>query len=205
MVLKKFFKSLIPPAFIWIYRKARKPVVNPDVLFDGEDTLFKRLLPETKCYAEYGCGASTKWVLNNTLAHVVAVDTSPQWVADVLAENGENNSRLTIRHIDLGEVGDWGFPVGYGREYFKDYTDWPWSQAKKPDVVLIDGRFRVCCFLTSLKNADEGTKIIFDDYGNRPAYHFIEKYLDPVEACGRQYLDLEELERDIADFRHVMD
>ena len=32
------------------------------------------------------------------------------------------------------------------------------------DCVLVDGRFRVCCFLTSLKNAEQGTRIIFDDY-----------------------------------------
>ena len=33
-----------------------------------------------------------------------------------------------------------------------------------PDLILIDGRFRVCCFLSSLKYGNVGTKILFDDY-----------------------------------------
>jgi hypothetical protein len=80
--------------------------------------------------------------------------------------------------------------------------------------VVIDGRFRVCCFLTSLKFADEGPHIILDDYMRRPEYHIVEKYLERVEHCGRQCLtivpspqeiDFDSLENDINHFRYVMD
>jgi len=33
-----------------------------------------------------------------------------------------------------------------------------------------------------------GTKIIFDDYSNRPHYHVVEEIIKPIEACGRQVL-----------------
>jgi len=68
-------------------------------------------------------------------------------------------------------------------------------------------------FLTSLKFAEEGTHIIFDDYMNRPEYHIVEKYVERVEYCGRQCLfivpsqqeiDLDMLEKDINNFRYVM-
>ena len=97
---------------------------------------------------------------------------------------------------------------------FPDYTDYIWKQSEKPTLVLIDGRFRVCCFLTSLKFAEAGTKIIFDDYVNRPYYHFIEKYVSRINECGRQCLfivpskikiDIDSLNKDIDAFRFVMD
>ena len=50
------------------------------------------------------------------------------------------------------------------------------DKKKSPKLVIVGGRFRVCYFLTSLKFAEEGTKILFDDYANRPHYHFVEKY-----------------------------
>ena len=187
----------------------------PDVLFDGDDSLFKKVLKHADLYGEYGCGKSTKWVLNNTTLNLCAVDTSKLWVDEVLADNAANNARLAIKYIDLGEVGNWGRPISYSkRQSFNEYTDWLWKQSEKPSVVLVDGRFRVCCFLTCLKYADEGTQIIFDDYTNRPYYHIIEKYIDRAEECGRQCLfivpsrekiDFDDLEKDINSFRHVMD
>ena len=83
-----------------------------------------------------------------------------------------------------------------------------------PDTVLIDGRFRVCCFLTSLKYANENTKIIFDDYNNRPYYHVVEKFIKKEQTCGRQTLfivknknkiNFDLLNIEINNFHYVMD
>ena len=83
-----------------------------------------------------------------------------------------------------------------------------------PDTVLIDGRFRVCCFLTAIKYANENTKIIFDDYNNRPYYHVIEKFIKKEQTCGRQALfivknkndiNIDLLNIEINNFHYVMD
>ena len=187
----------------------------PSELFDGDDALFKREVKQVDVYGEYGCGQSTNWVLQNTSAHVIAADTSSEWVDAVKKHNQRNQDRFKIHYADLGEVGNWGRPLSYERlGDFPSYTDFIWQQKMKPELVLIDGRFRVCCFLTCLKFAEAGTKVIFDDYINRPHYHFIENYASRVEECGRQCLfvvpslsevDLSQLERDIASFRNVMD
>jgi hypothetical protein len=50
---------------------------------------------------------------------------------------------------------------------------------------MIDGRFRVACFLTSLIYAQPQTVILFDDYEDRPVYHVVEKHLKPVLMAGR--------------------
>ena len=100
------------------------------------------------------------------------------------------------------------------RRLFRAYTDYLWIHENKPDVVLIDGRFRVSAFLTCLKNADAGTSIIFDDYTIREYYQVVEEFAPRVETCGRQCLfvapgagdlDLERLDREIAAFRFVID
>lgn len=213
-MLKKILKAFVPPIIVVAIRKMRG-FENPNVLFDGDDDLFKDAITDANVYGEYGCGKSTKWVLNNTSAQVIAVDTSDAWVKVVQNDNQKNNERLNIHHSNLGEIGDWGRPTSFVKQdNFSDYTDFVWSQKEKPSVVLVDGRFRVCCFLTSLKFAEEGTKILFDDYTNRPYYHFVEKYLPRIRECGRQCLfvvpskseiDMDELNKDIAAFRNVMD
>lgn len=226
-MLKKIFKKPVFPIFNIFYSRLLSflsiPPLHglivrsshPSVLFSRDDELFKRVLKNVKIYGEYGCGKSTLWVLNNTTAQVFSVDTSTYWVNEVTKDNVKNNARLIIRQIDLGDVGDYGYPIDYNKgDFFNLYTDFLWNQDEKPSVVLIDGRFRVCCFLTSLKFADAGTHIIFDDYMNRPEYHIVEKYVERVEHCGRQCLfivpspkeiDLDSLEKDINNFRYVMD
>ena len=184
-------------------------------LFDGDDSLFKDLLKNSKNYGEYGCGLSTEWVLNNTNANILSVDSSKEWIDKISSKNVEYKKRLKLQHIDLGKVENWGRPVGYEKSYnFINYFKWIWTQDILPDTVLIDGRFRVCCFLTSIKYANENTKIIFDDYNNRPYYHVVEKFIKKEQTCGRQTLfivknknkiNFDLLNIEINNFHYVMD
>ncbi|MEM0909717.1 MAG: hypothetical protein AAGJ37_02015 [Pseudomonadota bacterium] len=231
-MIKKVVKAIIPYGVLWLIRKIRKafsesepkPLENPPLpekpsvtaLFNGNDTMFKSLLQKANVYGEYGCGESTQWVLENTKTQVLTVDTSLQWIDEVKQGlDDEKMKRVQIKHVDLGDLMIWGRPNSYDkRDKFSHYTDWIWQQSVKPDTVLIDGRFRVCSFLTSLKFANEGTKLIFDDYTDRPFYQIIEQFLPREEVCGRQCLfivpnrnkiDLESIETEIINFRHVLE
>jgi len=198
------------------FKKVKNKILNhsPKRLFDGDDALFKEEIKGINIYGEYGCGKSTCWVLKNTSSKIISVDTSLDWIDLVKKKNQEKLDRLDIYHVDLGEIGNWGRPKTYEKiECFAEYTDIIWLK-QKPELILIDGRFRVCCFLTTLKFADEGTKIIFDDYTNRQNYHFVEKYVERFKVYGRQCLfivppkvniDMIELDGDIKSFRYVMD
>tara|TARA_B100000963_G_scaffold340172_1_gene338553 strand:- start:108 stop:767 length:660 start_codon:yes stop_codon:yes gene_type:complete len=219
-MLKKLLKLFLPPILIKIYSylknyQKRKYINNPNTLFDGNDSLFKKEIMSSKLYGEYGCGKSTKWVLNNTKCDVISVDTSIEWITDVKNDNPNNNKRLNIHYSDLGDIEGWGRPKNYLKHNkFSDYSNYLWTQKEKPDLVLVDGRFRVFCFLTSLKFANEGTKILFDDYLDRPYYHFVEKYISHIKECGSQSLfvvpsklsiDMDTLDKDIERFRFVME
>ena len=159
---------------------------SSELLFDGDDALFKEILRTCQVYAEYGCGASTLWVGKNTKCSIYSVDTSSDWIERVLL-NGKRSDNIHLHHTQVGDIGNWGRPLSYDFcDNFFDYANWFWNMGISPDAVLIDGRFRVCCFLTSLLRAKEGTSIIFDDYTNRRHYKYVERFLKPVATCGRQ-------------------
>ncbi|VVM22346.1 hypothetical protein BSPWISOXPB_2687 [uncultured Gammaproteobacteria bacterium] len=80
-----------------------------------------------------------------------------------------------------------GNPNRYSkRECIINYVESIWKHEQKPQFVLVDGRFRVACFLYYLATGAPGTKIVFDDYVNRPHYHLIEEFVEPNKTCGRQ-------------------
>lgn len=115
-----------------------------------------------------------------------AVDTSREWVESVVEQVG-HDPRLDAVHVDVGETGDWGTPLTYDhRDNFPVYAQSIWERDVDPDLVLVDGRFRVLCFLHSLLRARPGTHILFDDYVDRPHYHVVEEILPPVTRNARQ-------------------
>ena len=164
--------------------------VQAKILFDGDDAMFKELIEGARVYFEYGCGKSTEYVLKHTNSSIFAVDTSGDWVEKIQKlRTSENSQRLNVHWVDVGPVGDWGMPTSFKmRHKFVEYAELLWRQSAMPEVVLIDGRFRVSCFLATLKFAPVGTKIIFDDYNQRPYYHVAEEFARKMEVCGRQAL-----------------
>lgn len=187
---------------------------SANTLFEGDDLLFKACIKTSLVYGEYGVGASTVWAARNTRCKIFGVDSSIEWT-DKIRQECAGYSDISLMFADVGPVAEWGRPISYEKaSNFSTYTDWIWRHKAKPDIVLVDGRFRVCCFLTCLINANKGTKILFDDYTNRPHYHYIEKYLKPVDKCGRQALfivpdinasDSQEILGSIEHFRFVFD
>lgn len=209
--MKEIIKAITPPIVLLQLTRLYSRL-HSNALFDGDDSLFKRSIHEDSIYAEYGCGASTIWVTKHIGCKVFSVDSSREWI-DRVNQECSAFKQLTLHFVDIGSVGAWGRPVSYDKSgNFADYTDWIW--AHDPDVVLVDGRFRVCCFLTCLISARRGTKILFDDYTNRPLYHIVEQYLKPAETCGRQamfivpsvdMLDISSIRAAINNFRFVLD
>ena len=152
---------------------------------------FNEQIKNSNCYLEYGCGGSTVYANNiGNLKAIYSVDTSLQWISKIGENIIKNDTILTIDHIDLGDVGPWGYPVT-SDEYkkFWRYPVTPWEKASingdKPDLILIDDRFRVACFLYSLLAARIDATIIFDDYFDRPPYFEVEKFCQIQSKVGR--------------------
>ena len=160
----------------------------PPSLFAGDDALFVERAARARVYGEYGCGASTIWVATNSSALIQSVDTSAERIDHVRRSTVDAARPPRLTHVDLGPLGKWGRPLDYAaRQRIPSYLEAPW-QGEPPDLVLIDGRFRVACFLHSLLVAAPGTGLLFDDYANRAHYHLVEEFCPPLERCGRQAL-----------------
>ena len=162
-----------------------KDATTDIILFDGDDYLFKKYIKNCDIYFEYGVGKSTNYVIENTKAKIVAVDSDKNWIEGV--DISKRKKDIILNWIDLGELEEWGRPKNYShRNNFLDYISVVWQFKTVADVILIDGRFRVACFLYSLLKSKQGSIIIFDDYTNRSYYHIVEDIIPVFDLCGRQ-------------------
>ena len=139
---------------------------------------------------EYGAGGSTVLAAGMTGKTIVSVESDKAWVArlrDWFAEHPPV-SPVTLHHADIGPTRDWGYPKTL-RQHMKwaGYPIGVWDEPGfvAPDLVLIDGRFRLACFLTVLLRTTQPVTVLWDDYEDRPHYHRVEELVRPVAKAGR--------------------
>ena len=183
-LIKKVIRLITPPIVFILFNKIK----HKKVLFDGRDAkLFTENAYNSKTYGEYGLGFSTLMVRNESEATIIAVDTNLNYLNEWRNVIKPKDTDILI-HYDVGDIIGLGYPVNYlRRESFIGYFESIWVQDIKPDFVLIDGRFRVACFLTSVVLANPGTMILFDDY-DREYYHVVEEIIKPFEVTLTQGL-----------------
>jgi len=160
------------------------PHLEPEAL-----AIFERHVTGASCYLEYGAGGSTVHAARNGARHIITVDSSYNWAEAVRFRVGPA-SHVNVLYCDIGEVGPWGRPRDdHGLHGYHAYMSAPWEaarrQAQEPSVILVDGRFRVACFLYSLLCAHAGTIILFDDYATREHYHVVEEFSQSQAFYGR--------------------
>jgi hypothetical protein len=185
-------KWILPPGISKGLSGLRKSLLpsqqdNPLDQYRSEEwwPLLKALEGAT-AYLEFGSGLSTEFVSKHYDCRVRSIETSSDWVARVKERVRDD---IQVLHIDLGPVGEWGRPLSYDhRQQFRRYFEAGFDGEFSPDAILIDGRFRVACFLTALLLSAPFTKIVIDDYPMRPVYHIVESILQPVSVSSRQAL-----------------
>lgn len=163
--------------------------------FDSAESTewFLELLGRSNHYVEFGSGGSTFQAAKLGLAFT-SVDSDPKFleaVEEKIAQAGYRRPNQTLRLSAIGKTGEWGYPQGEFTpqriETFRRYSDLP--SRPKPDLVLVDGRFRVACALKAmklLKNDREWTLVI-DDYVDRPHYHVLSEFA-AIDFVGRMAL-----------------
>jgi hypothetical protein len=165
----------------------------PDDPFMPETAIARvtKLMADSTCYLEYGTGGTTLLAARQQVPKIIAVESDQNWMFALrhrLAAQGLADA-VTMLHVDVGPTGDWGFPIDdSGWRNYHRYALWPWvdlGQSVTPDLVLIDGRFRPACLLATAIHAPAGTRVLFDDYYDRPYYFFVERALKPVARHDR--------------------
>lgn len=183
----KLISYFLPPIIVIIYQKLFFKITG-ETLFDGDGELFKKNLSEHHVYGEYGVGLSTLYAVSLGVSDIISIENDKIWL-NKLREDVPKKVKWQGILVDCGKIVRWGRPISLKqRKNFLKYAEELWHQNKKPNFVLIDGRFRALCFFVSLKYADEGTCILFDDYTDRINYHFVEEYIKPSIKNARQAL-----------------
>lgn len=145
---------------------------------------------EARVILEYGSGGSTKAASQMPGKLVFSVESDREWARNLRREiaASQPKSPVIVLHVDIGQTGPWGRPVD--ESAWRDYHRYPnaiWDEPwfRHPDLVLIDGRFRAACLLTVALRATRPVRVLFDDYGDRPKYHMVERLLKPERMIGR--------------------
>ena len=128
---------------------------------------------------EFGCGEATI-VAARQVRRIVSVDSDPARLRTVQDEVAREAVEFIPVHIDIGPVGEGGYPAGEGR-----IRDWPRYHAQvwrgmggSPDAVAIAGRFRVACLLQAIIHCKPDCVFLFHDFNARPEYHAVLRHLD---------------------------
>ena len=157
---------------------------------DQEAEALERAYASARVVLEYGSGGSTFLALRSGAEFVMSVESDKAWSERIGAALGAEfpADRFLVHHADIGPTGPWGRPAGSGAyRRFHLYATGIWDRPgfRHPDVVLIDGRFRVACFLAAMIRCTRPVTVLFDDYIDRKYYHWIEELIPRDELTGR--------------------
>jgi hypothetical protein len=158
---------------------------------------FQSRVRSGQLYMEYGSGGSTV-LAARAGANVISVETDRHYLQSVSKKVAVTapDTHADLIHADIGLTREWGRPVltrptAHRVAAWARYLEAPWGSPeladRRPDVILVDGRFRVAAALTCLKHlgADGRSEILFDDYVDRPHYRHVEKLMPVVGTVGR--------------------
>lgn len=169
------------------------PAFSSDSTMSPDEIAFlESKISEAKYFLEFGAGFSTKLALKNSNTQIVSIETSAEYIEafkQELAVGQKSVPNVELVHIDIGKTRDWGRPVDESEiEKWPAYSEKPWNYIKeknfKPDLILIDGRFRVATLIQAWRFAP-GCTVLFDDYKKRTHYHKVEELIKPTKIVGR--------------------
>ena len=157
---------------------------------------FASRIPTARNYLEYGSGGSTILAAKSHI-RFKTVDSDPFFLRAVknkiTNELGGANGDFIYCNIGMTQL--WGIPLfkrlsAGRRNRWKRYAQAPWVNQDAsflPDLVLVDGRFRVACALTTIKHLNHKVpyEILVDDYATRSEFWEIEKFAELSSMQGR--------------------
>jgi hypothetical protein len=154
-----------------------------------EAALLESCLRCSEIYVEFGTGGSTVLASQLVKRTIISVDSSKEWQnrVAVACEGKESITRPDLILADIGPTREWGYPVGSEDpdSWCIYYTDvWKVRSSRNADLFLIDGRFRVACFLETLRRCMRDSVILFHDFTSRPDYHVVHEVAREVAKAG---------------------
>jgi hypothetical protein len=188
---KRLLSSVRILSFFYLQRvKGFGPPTGPQ-LDDETVAWLANELSGTNLFVEFGCGGSTL-MADQLAVPTLSVESDPYYAAAVRGVLSHPES-TKILALDMGITREWGMPMFFSKRKGLRYAKAPFEHlgTRSPELILVDGRYRVACALASAAHAaraGEPSKMLVDDYAGRPAYHILERYLGSPERIGRAAL-----------------
>lgn len=168
-------------------------IERPELTLPPEEAAVLRAAYEAaNTILEYGSGGSTVMATEMPGKRIFTVESDQRWAAMMQgyidAHPPAKDTRIDLIWADIGATKKWGYPQDLSAYLqFPEYPLAVWSRADfvQPDVVLVDGRFRVGCAIAAALSTERPVRVLFDDYGPRRRYHMVETYLGKPKLHGR--------------------
>jgi hypothetical protein len=157
----------------------------PPHMTKTEQEMFVSYLKNTYFLLEFGCGGSTALAGAIGVEKIASVDSDPAWLTKVSGTAELQGKTFIPFHVDIGPTGAWGTPsdTTQASKWPKYYTS-VWSRlSETPDLIFVDGRFRVACILYSLLKCEANSIYVIHDFWNREHYHCVLEFLDCVDKA----------------------
>lgn len=176
--------------------KTSRVEIHPAQHLDPEALpFFLEKLSGSKLFLEFGSGGSTIAAARMG-KRFVTVESDENFLSEVKKAIGPGAGRSQFFYTNVGRTGPWGIPIIKFKTRarlarWRRYVDAPWAYLKEsgefPDLIFIDGRFRVACALSSFKylQGRSDALVLVDDYVGRPEYQVIEKFGTLEKTVGR--------------------
>ncbi|UYV39151.1 hypothetical protein N4R57_09180 [Rhodobacteraceae bacterium D3-12] len=171
---------------------AAAPISRPELTLPAaEAEAVRAAYAAADTILEYGSGGSTVLAGEMPGKRVFSVESDKGWAEMMTGWFADNKPAAKVRviHADIGPTVEWGHPED--DRAWKRYAKYPlavWEGDRmgQPDVVLVDGRFRLGCVLATAFHTQKPVPLLFDDYAQRKHYHVIEEVVGaPQEIIGR--------------------
>ncbi len=158
----------------------------------SERKLYAKFIENINYLVEYGSGGSTKFAFEKNVWRVLSIENDLNFIEYLLKDELLNQmvkvNRLKVLHVGLGPCGNFGFPLSDPPEYMRQrYQTMPWQLMDMvPDVILVDGRYRLSVALRALLKFRADTIICFHDFWDRQSrYSQILNFTEVVESADR--------------------
>ena len=145
---------------------------------DAELALFRCFLRPAETYVEFGTGGSTVLAAQQVRRWAISVDSSVEWLEKVRMACEVASPRIvpTLLPVDIGPLGDWGALTDKTtRDRWPAYHEDVWGTpgSTEAGLYMVDGRFRVACFMQVLLHCRPGAVVLIHDFAERPQYQVV--------------------------------
>jgi hypothetical protein len=199
----------------WPLKGKPTPSLEP-MMTARELACFKHRLARADIYLEFGCGGSTRLAAEAPVKRIWSVETDGRWIAKCRQHPtiaaAANAGRIDFVHVDVGPIRRFGYPLGKRTaQRWPDYYLRVWERIEEPpDLVLVDGRFRIACAVQVLLRCPRETTVLFHDFTLRERYSTLLRFAEAVETVDTLAVlqakpDLDRRDLALAGFAHLFD